>query len=142
MQFINKLISVWHSTKDLVDAAHQVRLDMRLKLDRKKRANLERGTIEENSSSDGSTATEGASNNSPSTDSNVIGKGQKKRNANKGAELEQDSVEEDSSSNTSTTTERASNSSPKKDRRVSNRTASKQRTTLDLIAHYAENSYR
>jgi len=115
--------SVWHSTKDLADAAQQVRLDMRLKLDRKKRAKLERGAIDGSSSSDNSTISERESNSSPSRDKKA---------------------DQDRSSNTSTTTERASNSSPKKDRRVSNRTASKQRTggSLDLIAHCAENSYR
>jgi hypothetical protein len=56
---------------------------MRLKLDRKKRQNLERGAIEDSSSSDDSATMEGASNNSRSRDRKVSGIRQKKRNAKK-----------------------------------------------------------
>ncbi len=60
----NSCYNVWHSTKDLVDAARQVKLDMRLKLDKKKRAKLERGALDEDSPTDDSSSHERASNSS------------------------------------------------------------------------------
>jgi hypothetical protein len=130
--------------KDLVDAAQQVRLDVRLKLDRKKRANLECGAIDNRSSSDDSPTSEGESNNSPSRDRKVSGKGQKKQNTVKGPQPEQDSIEKTGQVRLQQPLNMQAIAVLKRDRNISGRTASKQSTIgpLDLIAHCANNSYR
>jgi hypothetical protein len=50
--------------------------DMRLKLNRKKRAQLERGALDEDSKADDSSNTEQASNSSPKRDRKLSGRGQ------------------------------------------------------------------
>ncbi len=60
--------TVWHLTKDLTEAAWKIKLYMRLKLDRKKRAQLECGALDEVAQTYGSSSTERANNSSPKRD--------------------------------------------------------------------------